>query len=166
MVVTFTSAGESELDVLLPLMRAYYAEDGYAFEEQTARRALGELLRTPALGRVWLIRAGTRAVGYLALTLGFSLEFGGRDAIVDELFVVPAERGQGLGSRALEVAAAACVEMGVRTLHLVVERSKESAQRLYRRQGFVAADRLLMTRRLCGGESGQVDCGWDTARRS
>ncbi len=87
-----------------------------------------------------------RVVGYLAVTLGFSLEYRGRDAFIDELFIEPGSRGLGLGREALEIAERYCRECGVRALHLEVERHHQSAFELYRRTGFEDHDRYLMTK--------------------
>ena len=91
---------------------------------------------------------GAAVAGYLVVCFGWSLEFQGRDAFVDELYVREAFRGQGLGTRALEVAADLCRASGVRALHLEVERRNTRAQDVYRRAGFVDREYYLMTRRL------------------
>jgi diamine N-acetyltransferase len=85
-------------------------------------------------------------VGYLVAVWGYSLEWHGRDAFVDELFVEPGRRGRGIGSRALELAQEECRRAGIRALHLEVERPNTRAQELYRRMGFRDHDRYLMTK--------------------
>lgn len=144
----FRRADEADLDVLVELMGAFYAGEGYPFAEAEARPAMRELVREPRHGGVWLAELDGRAVGYLAVALGYSLEFRGRDAFVDELFIEAAHRGRGLGSEALEVAERFCRESGVRALHLEVERENPKAQELYRRSGYSDHDRYLMTKRL------------------
>ena len=141
-------ATPADLEAVLALHRDFFAEDGYAFREKESRANLARLLAEPGLGRVFVMEEGGRTVGYLVLTFGFSLEFGGRDGLVDELYVAPGHRGRGLGTRALEAAEAACREQGIRALHLVVERYKDGAQALYRRAGFVAHQRDVMTKRI------------------
>lgn len=144
----FRLATEADLDAVLRMMRTYYAEDGYPFAEDEARRAAAELIRDRNLGRLWVAVDGGRAVGYLALTLGFSLEYRGRDAFIDELYLEPEHRGRGLGREALALAEARCRELGVEALHLEVERHREPALGLYRGAGFEDHDRYLMTKRL------------------
>lgn len=151
-MTTFDPAGGSDAPVLLELMEVFYAEEGYPFDRERARQALLPLLEDECKGRVWILREDGEVVGYVVLTLGWSLEYHGRDAFVDELFVLPSHRGHGLGRRALEVVAAACREVGVRALHLEVERDNEGARALYRKWGFADHDRLLLTRRLAGDE--------------
>jgi ribosomal protein S18 acetylase RimI-like enzyme len=139
-------ATAADIEAVLALHRAFFSEDGYAFREDESRANLARLLGDPTLGRLWVMDDAGEVVGYLLLAFGFSLEFRGRDAFVDELYVAPGHRGRGLGKRALELAAEACRELGVRALHLEVERYKEGAQALYRRMGFADHDRYLMTK--------------------
>jgi ribosomal protein S18 acetylase RimI-like enzyme len=141
-------ATPSDLEAVLALHRDFFAEDGYAFREEESRGNLARLLAEPGLGRVLVMEEGEKLAGYLVLTFGFSLEFGGRDALIDELYVAPGHRGRGLGTQGIAAAEAACRELGVRTVHLVVERHKVGVPALYRRLGFVAPPRDVMTKRL------------------
>jgi GNAT superfamily N-acetyltransferase len=141
-------AAPPDLDAVLALHREFFAEDGYAFAEEESRGNLARLLAEPGLGRIFVLEAAGRLAGYLVLTFGFSLEFGGNDALVDELYVTPGHRGRGLGTQALAAAEAACRALGIRTVHLVVERRKAGVRELYRRLGFVAPPRDVMTKRL------------------
>jgi GNAT superfamily N-acetyltransferase len=137
---------------ILAVMRPYYAEDGYTFERRRAAKVLRAFLQRPDWGRAWVVtlRRGRRQeiAGYAAVTLGYSLEHGGRDAFLDEIVVLPEHRGLGLGRRLLGQAEAWCRRQGVRSLHLEVERRHRGAISLYRKAGFVSTRRMLMTRRL------------------
>ncbi len=143
---TFRLAGEADLETLIDFMRQFYAIDAYPFDEPAARRALREFLAEPLFGRVWLIEVDAAPVGYLVLTLGYSLEFHGRDAFIDELFVAPSYRHQGIGKRAMQFVETACRELGVHALHLEVERHNLAAQELYRQFGFEDHDRYLLSK--------------------
>jgi GNAT superfamily N-acetyltransferase len=128
-------------------MAPFYVEQGYPFDRERARAALELFLANPLLGRAWVFRDGDTAVGYSVLTLGWSLEYGGRDGFVDELYVSPSHRGRGLGRKALDAIGDACRELGVQALHLEVERDNPAAE-LYRKWGFENHDRRLMTKKL------------------
>lgn len=141
-------AGPADLDALLPMLERFNASQGYAFDAATARRALGELLARPELGRVYRIVSGAETAGYAALTLGWSLEWGGRDAFVDELYLEPAWRGRGLGRAALRALTEEARRAGVRALHLEVEAGNAAGQALYRSEGFAGGDRRMLSRRL------------------
>ncbi len=145
MVGSFEPAHESDVTEILAMMRAFYAIDAYPFDEAIAQDALDRLIRNPALGGIWLMRADGHLAGYVVLTLGYSLEFHGRDAFVDELFVAPMYRHRGIGTQALRFIEEQCRAFGVHALHLEVERGNAGAQRLYRSLGFRDHDRYLMT---------------------
>jgi len=151
MSVRLEAAVVDDLESLVGLVREYYQYDGHRFVESKACDALAGLLRDGELGRVWVFRDGSQAVGYLALAFGYSIEYGGRDAFVDEFFLREAYRGQGLGTRALETAAVEARKAGVRAIHLEAVRGNERALALYRRNGFVEHERYLLTRLLGEG---------------
>jgi diamine N-acetyltransferase len=145
--MSFRPAIESDLDSLIRLQTDYYREDGYVHRLDAARQAWAALLADARLGRVWVVESSPRVlVAYLVVTFGYSLEFLGRDAFVDELYVAESSRGQGLGRQALLVAEVACREMGVLALHLEVENKKERVAALYRRSGFKDHQRHLLTK--------------------
>jgi ribosomal protein S18 acetylase RimI-like enzyme len=143
---SFKLADTTDADTLLAMMRGLYEHERIAFDEPTARAALTQLLADDSCGVAHLILFGAEVAGYLVITFGFSLEFGGRDAFVDELFVKDEFRGRAAGKAALSFAAEVCRARGVRTLRLEVERANEGAQGLYRKAGFVGHDRYLLTK--------------------
>jgi len=143
----FRLAEPSDLAALRPLLQGFYTEDGFAWDDHV-EPALGRLLADPTLGRVYLIESGREAIGYLVITFGFSLEFRGRDAFVDEFYVAPEHRGRGQGRRALQFAVEQARQFGVRAIHLEVAGGDDRARRLYRSVGFEERSHPLMTLRL------------------
>ena len=127
-------------------MREFYAGERLPFEGPVLRRALTELLAEPLHGAAWLARADGVAVGYGVLCCGFSLEYGGRDGFVDELYVRPQWRDRGIGNRLLDAMEARCRASGLAALHLEVDHGNPDGKRLYSRRGFVDHDRHLMTK--------------------
>jgi len=144
----FRSAGPPDLETLLPFVREFWQIERIPFVEPAVRRALGGILADPELGRVVVIEVESQPVGYYVLTLGYSLEFLGRDAFVDELYLREAQRGKGIGSLALVHAAELCAQLGVGALHLEVDHVNPRARALYERSGFAVHERALMTRRI------------------
>jgi ribosomal protein S18 acetylase RimI-like enzyme len=143
---TLRLATESDADLLMEFMREYYAFDGHAFDLPQACAALLGLLRDPSLGRVWLISTRQEVAGYVVLTLGYSLEFLGRDAFLDEFYLRENHRGQGLGRKVLELVEDAARSLQVRALHLEVVRRNQAAQHFYRKLGFKDREHYLMTK--------------------
>jgi ribosomal protein S18 acetylase RimI-like enzyme len=157
MAMPIHRATPADLEELLPLMRAMQLEDPWSepFVESALRANLDQLLRLPSYGAVFLVREGSTPVAYLALCFDFSLEYRGKGAWIDELFVVPSCRGRGIGTQLLAQAESASRELGAQCLHLEVNH-ENPAVALYRRRGFVDHDRYLMTKALCHQEGARV----------
>ena len=132
----FRLAVESDADILLGFMREYYAFDGHGFDESKARRALTTLLRNASLGLVWLILDRETPVGYVVLCFGYSLEWLGRDAFIDEFYLREEYRGRGWGRATMAFVEEAARAAGVRALHLEVVRENAAALKIYRTMGF------------------------------
>ena len=139
-------AQPSDIPWLLPMIEAFYAIDGYPFDPDATRRAVSDLLAEPALGGIWLVVIDDVTAGYAVVTLGYSLEFHGRDAFVDELYLHVEWRGRGIGTAVIDALVAECAACGVKAVHLEVETQNTPAQQLYRRAGFKDNNRHLWTR--------------------
>ncbi len=145
--IHFRLACNVDITLLLDFMQQFYAIDQYAFDEDIARATLQTFITDHSLGRLWLIDEDTQPIGYIAITFGYSFEYHGRDAFIDELFLLASHRNRGIGAQALQFADQACQELGVKALHLEVEQTNHAAQALYRKMGFASHEhRYLMTR--------------------
>ncbi len=150
---TFRVAVESDSATLLAFMRDYYAFDGHGFDEKNTPIALIALLRDSNLGRVWLILDDGTPVGYLALCFGYSLEWLGRDAFVDELYLREEYRGRGWGSKAMVFAEEQARSLGVTTLHLGVVEGNTVALKVYERLGFKKHSSTFLSKWIARGWS-------------
>ncbi|HJR53756.1 MAG TPA: GNAT family N-acetyltransferase [Gemmatimonadota bacterium] len=127
-------------------MREFYNGERLPYDEAVLRGALAALWAEPLHGAAWLARADGEPVGYGILCCGFSLEYGGRDAFIDELYVRPGWRDRGIGNRLLDAMEARCRAAGIVALHLEVDHDNPDGLRLYTRRGFVDHRRHLMTK--------------------
>ncbi len=130
---------------LVELMAEFYAEAGFELNRRHAAEAFGTLLADKRLGQVWLIETASEFAGYVALTFGYSMESGGRDATLEDLYIRAPFRGGGLGKGALAEMRAFCIEHGIRAVSVEVGRENDAAQEVYRTAGFSATDRQLLT---------------------
>jgi ribosomal protein S18 acetylase RimI-like enzyme len=149
MTLRFDPVCEDDAETLVRLARDFHREDGHPLTE-AGERALRGIAGGEPLARAWLVRDDDAWLGYLILTLGFSVEYGGRDGFIDDLYLVPAARGRGFGRRLIEFALAQARDLGIGTLHLEVEAANEAATQLYRAVGFSETGRRLMRLRLSG----------------
>lgn len=145
-MIHFKAAALDDAATFLALMREYYAYDAHEFLEEKARQALEPLLANAVYGLAWLILDAKLVIGYAVITFGYSLEFGGRDAFLDELYLREDYRGQGIGTRIIQHVLDVCQTHGVKALHLEVMAQNTRAQELYRRLGFELRDSRLMSK--------------------
>jgi GNAT superfamily N-acetyltransferase len=136
-----------DIDSLLLLMRHMQLDDPWdqSPDETILRDNLIELLDNPHYGLIFLAREELTPIGYLIVCFDFSLEYHGKGAWVDELFVEPAYRGKGIASQLLDLAESASLENGAQALHLEVTHGNPAIE-LYRRRGFADHHRYLMTK--------------------
>ncbi len=142
----FILATNEMLGVLLTMMKEFYQLEQLKFNEDKLTNAVTLMLGNNDLGRIFLITSDGRFVGYSVVTFGFSLEFFGRDAIIDEIYVRENFRGKGIGSRLLKFIENLCQEEKIYALHLEVNRINTKAQDLYRRMGYKDHNRYLLTK--------------------
>ena len=147
MPITIERATPTELEVLLVLMRHMRDDDPWSepFDEAIVRENLSELLHNPVYGLIYIAREEQTSVGYLVICFDYSLEYRGKGAWIDELFVEPAHRGQGIGTQLLELAESASRKHHAQCLHLEVNHGNRAIE-LYRRCGFLEHQRYLMTK--------------------
>lgn len=142
----WTQATTADTDALLALMRAFYVEEKLVFDQARILPAVAQLLGTPSLGIVFLLRSQTDVLGYLVGSFGFSLEFGGRFVLLDELYLHPAVRGRGESGRALALLEYWAGKQGVATTRLEVNQHNEKARAIYLKSGYASQDRDILTK--------------------
>lgn len=140
-------ATPDDAERLFPLVAAFHAERGFDTSPEHQNAALTPLLEGTPHGAVWLIGPRRAPVGYIVVTFGWSVEFGGLDAIVDELYIRPAVRRRGMGFEALNGIAKALKDAGVCALHLEADREDEDVQRFYARARFKPRENYMFMSR-------------------
>ncbi len=142
-------ASQDDTDRLMPLVAAFHAEMGYGTDAAHQVGAVQPLLEGSPHGAIWLVGPRRAPVGYVVISFGWSLQNGGLDGTVAEIYIRPAVRGRGMGFEALNGIAKALGGSGLRALHLEVARGDDRAQRFYARARFsLRAESLFMSRLL------------------
>jgi GNAT superfamily N-acetyltransferase len=147
--VTIRRADPHDLDALLVLGAEYAEADGHQFDGTTARAGFAPLLDDDSLGVVVVAADagnGRELVGYGVVTWGWSIEVGGADVVLDELYV--RRRGDGIGSELLAEIESRCRARGVKRMFLETERPNAGARRLYLRHGWSPDDSIWMSKEL------------------
>ena len=170
--VTLIPARSPDRDGVLALMSQLYEHEGIEFVADRAGEALDRLLAQPDWGMVFFIQplpepdsaippdsttinATTTGIttrppiaGYGVLAYLYSLEFGGMVALLDELWISEAWRGQGLGRATMGAIEQCCRDRDLVALRLEVSKTNAVARSLYQSLGFQDLDRDFWTKRL------------------
>jgi len=142
-------AKPDDLERLLALVSAFHTEQRLESSDKKRREGLVPLLQGIPHGAAYLIGPARAPMGYVIISFGWSLELGGMDGYIDEIYLRPAVRGRGIATEVLIALPKALAGAGVCALHLEVGRDNDAAKRLYARAGFQARERyMLMSRRL------------------
>ena len=144
--MTIRRAGPSDLDDVLDLVAEYSSADGHEFDLAVARAGVDPLLADDTHGVIWVATEQGGLVGYAAVTWGWSIEIGGLDVVLDEIYV--RRRGDGIGRELIEHLERDCVARGVRRIFLETELVNEHARRLYERLGYTADTSIWMAKEL------------------
>lgn len=148
MEVQFKEYTSKEKKELLDMMTAFNEIDGYHFDREIGEKNLSGFTDDKTLGRLFIITHQSKVIGYIILTFGFSFEYKGRDAFIDEFFIKEGYRGQGIGKQAMHFIEEEAIKLNVRAIHLEVESHNKNANKLYLNHGFKANNRELLTKKL------------------
>jgi GNAT superfamily N-acetyltransferase len=143
--VTIRRARPDDLDAIVPLVAGFYVVDRHPFHEARVRAALGPLLAGDEFGTV-LAMCRPHPIGYAVLCWSYSIESGGREACLDEIFV--RDRGNGLGGRLLTAALDTARSAGVRIVFLETEAHNQRVRGFYARHGFTEEGSVWMRQEL------------------
>ncbi|MGB5818062.1 MAG: GNAT family N-acetyltransferase [Saonia sp.] len=148
METLFTEAKDHDIPIILEMMGTFNAIDDYPFDPETRYKNLSELMGNPGLGSIFLIRNQECIIGYIVLTFGYSFEYQGRDAFIDEFFIKEDFRNRGIGKTTLGFIERASEKLGINAIHLEVENHNVNANSLYLNKGFIGNQRTLLTKKI------------------
>lgn len=139
-MVDIRRAGPPDLDTLVELHREFCSVDSHPFDEQRASVAFAPLLDDDAHGQVWIVDT---PAAYAVVTWGWSIEAGGAEAVLDEIFV--SERDDGVGSALLGHVVADGRRRNLARIFLETEAQNERVRGFYERHGFRADDSVWLS---------------------
>lgn len=135
---------------ILNLMSEFNHFFNYNFDRKKTEKLLITFTEKPELGRIYLINSQGKPIGYIVLSFGFSFEYNGRDAFIDEFYLSEDYRGKGIGKKAIDFISKKAKELNVNALHLETEPENEIAKNLYLARGFKTNNRILLTKPISG----------------
>ncbi|HEY1906010.1 MAG TPA: GNAT family N-acetyltransferase [Myxococcaceae bacterium] len=128
--------------VLTELLSAQLEEHGFSLAPELLIQAVRGALEEDSSARILVARDAGRPVGFAYVSVQWSLERGARVLWVEQLYVRPALREQGIGGRLLQAALDLARARGCLAAELEVDDSHGRAPNLYCRAGFRPLERV------------------------
>ncbi len=150
MLITACRATLEDIPLLVNMMQEFYEESNFVLDRQWATDSFSAFLSDDSRGAAWIGYYNGDAAGYVVMTIRFSMEYGGLDAFIDDLFVRVPYRRQGLGQTLLDTLFAKCQQRKVLAVHVEVGQNNVAANALYGNCGLKLREdcRQMLTRRL------------------
>ena len=134
-------ATADDLERLWPMVAAFHNSENVTQTDEQRLGALSPILAGSPHGAIWLIGPRKAPVGYVMISFGWSIELGGLDGFVDEFYIREGVRGRGMGTEVLLALLRDLSASGLKALHLEVDQTNTSAQKLYTKLGFRMRER-------------------------
>ncbi|HSJ26999.1 MAG TPA: GNAT family N-acetyltransferase [Acidimicrobiia bacterium] len=139
-------ARPEDFDGIVPLIRAFYELDRHPFDPDLVESGLRPLLDGTAPGFVLVADDDGELLAYAVVTWGWAIESGGRDALLDEIYV--SDRSRGIGAEMMYRLMERSRDAGCRRMFLETESHNRQARIFYTRHGFDIDDSVWMSRDL------------------
>ena len=144
-----------ELDIALPLLERFFAEEGFETPSNQIRAGLVDLLSDEG-STVFLARLDTVPVGVATVTTSSGVEFG-LSAELEDLYVIPEMRGRGVGGKLIESVISWCRSQHCTLVSAMVTPEGQATRDLigyYAAHGFRETGRTLLYAHLEGTQRG------------
>ncbi len=148
MEIEFKIYTENNKSDVLKMMTSFNKIDGYDFDLTIGEKNLIEFTSNEMLGRLFLITHKQITIGYIVLSFGFSFEYKGRDAFIDEFYIKEEFRNKGVGKLSMDFIESVSEKLDINAVHLEVEPHNTAANRLYLKKGYKSNDRALLTKKI------------------
>ena len=125
-----------DLPHLTPLVAAFHQEEGIVSDPKQRDLALIPLLEGSPYGAVYMIGPCNSPMGCVVFSFIWSVEFGGLEAMVDEVYLRHNVRGKGIGKSILKRLFRTMAAHGVHSLSLEVHQKNAKAIQFYKALGF------------------------------
>lgn len=148
--IEISPADVESLSALHNLLSRQLDEHHIQVTADDLKKAIAAVLDDEKLGFLLVARRAGEVVGVVYVSLNWSLEHGGRSAWLEELYVIPQWRNQGIGEKLLLKVMQQANDLGCMAIDVEVDMSHARAENLYRRVGFLPLSRTRWVISLTG----------------
>jgi len=147
--ITIRQIDAASIEVAFNLLLQFFNEEGFDTPAVELRASL-ETMITASSSAVFLACQDSEPVGVATVMTSVGLEYG-KSAEIEDLYVLPHARKQGVAGRLIEEICAWCQVNGVTTVLVTVTAEGDARYNLleyYQQRGFTDNKRVILERRL------------------
>lgn len=153
--ISIEFARGADLEAMADLLAELFSlERDFVPDREKQRAGLRLILDNPALGRLFVVRAGARVVGMANALITVSTAEGGQVLLLEDVVLHRDHRGGGLGRRLVEHVLAWAAAEGMGRVTLLADKDNVSALGFYRRLGFEPSHMTVLRKGLARGGCG------------
>ncbi len=112
-------------------------------------KGLYAIITNPEVGMVLVVRKQRKIIGMINILFTISTALGGRVVVLEDMVVMPNERGSGIGSRLLTAVIDTAKEQGCKRITLLTDSNNKLVHQFYKKHGFTQSQmlpfRMLLT---------------------
>ena len=137
-----------DLEALLRLLTNFSEEAGTNFGREHLLAGVEPMLHNHELGLIFVAEIENLLVGYAVIGWGWGIESGGKEALIDEVFVLKNHRNQGIGAKMLTEVMVHLEKHSTKAVFLETEAQNPNSRQLYQNLGFETEDSVWMRKAL------------------
>jgi GNAT superfamily N-acetyltransferase len=141
-----TAEDITELCGLLDILFSQEVE--FKPDAEAQERGLRAIVTNPDVGIILVARHNEKVIGMVNMLFTVSTALGGRVALLEDMVVLPSQRGSGIGSRLLNAAISTAREHHCQRMTLLTDNDNATAHGFYERHGFTRSPMLPFRRKL------------------
>jgi Acetyltransferases len=147
---TFRTAKDSDIIGMIRLLKVLFSiETDFVFDEVTQQRGLEMMLGDCTNRRIMVAELNQQIVGMCSAQVLVSTAEGGIVAIIEDLIVEDAWRGEGIGKELLLAMESWAIARGVRRLQLLADRNNLRAMEFYKKMDWKYTQLICLQKRNC-----------------
>ena len=134
-----------DVTALVEMMERAHKDAAFALDRELAKGAFSVLLKDRSRAAAWIGLRDRKPEGYILVTFKLSMEAGGTDAFIEDIFVYADARRKGVGSALMSAAMAECGRIGISAVHVETGADDEAAIAFYAACGLKNRKRTILT---------------------
>ncbi|ARR49186.1 GNAT family N-acetyltransferase [Photobacterium damselae subsp. damselae] len=138
----------SSVDMFINLIEELFAYEALPQKAEQIVKAVNQLISKPDLGQAWLIEINQDGhsiiAGHIIMSYSFSIEHGGRIGIIDQFYLKPEWRKQGIGTQLIPMLEQHAAQNDIHALSLEVNIGNGGARTFYERHDFMPRRQFCM----------------------